>query len=155
MTKLKTALYLDDIRTPIITLDGYEPFVVVRNYQEFVDYIQENDVPDFITFDHDLGLEHMKDFYKNQHNGIDIIEYETFKEKTGLDCVKWLCDYLFEKHEETQKPIVFPIVRIHSANPVGCSNMYHYINNFAKVVDSPLDIDLKVTPFKMETQVEN
>jgi hypothetical protein len=33
--------------------------------------------------------------------------------------------------------------------------MHHYINNFAKVVDSPLDIDLKVTPFKMETQVEN
>lgn len=150
MTKLKTALYLDDVRTPIITLEGYMPFSVVRNYQEFVDYFDVNEVPDFITFDHDLSIEHMKDYFKNQHNGVNTIEYDTFKEKTGLDCVKWLCDYLFEKHEETGQPIVFPVIRIHSANPVGSDNMYNYFSNFSKHVGSPIDLAIMVTPFKVE-----
>ena len=32
-------------------------FKVVRSYDEFVDYIQKNRLPDFISFDNDLGLD--------------------------------------------------------------------------------------------------
>ena len=44
-----TKLYLDDQRTPI-----EKGWTVVRNYKEFVAYIENNAMPDIISFDHDL-----------------------------------------------------------------------------------------------------
>ena len=60
-------LYLDDVRNP--KTEGWE---IVRNYDDFVNYINENGLPDEISFDHDLGE--------------DV-------SKTGYDCAKWLCEY--------------------------------------------------------------
>ena len=57
----KVSLYLDDLRTPTETLPGYHPWNVVRNYDEFKEWILRNGVPDLISFDHDLGEEHMND----------------------------------------------------------------------------------------------
>lgn len=44
-----TKLYLDDQRTPV-----EKGWKVVRNYKEFVAYIENNAMPDIISFDHDL-----------------------------------------------------------------------------------------------------
>ena len=63
--KLKTCCYLDDTRTPTETIPGYKPWDVVRNYNEFTEYILKNGIPDLISFDHDLGEEHMNDILVN------------------------------------------------------------------------------------------
>lgn len=51
-------LFLDDIRTIEMVYDkSMEPeFDIVRNYYDFVAYIQKNGLPEFISFDNDLGL---------------------------------------------------------------------------------------------------
>ena len=41
-------LYLDDLR---VTPEGFDR---VYNYADFVEYITQNGLPDFISFDHDL-----------------------------------------------------------------------------------------------------
>ncbi len=58
-------LFLDDIRIPkdAITLipSSFNKFYwendwdVVRNYDEFIQYLEVNGAPEFISFDHDLG----------------------------------------------------------------------------------------------------
>lgn len=44
-------LYLDDLRSVP------KGFILVRSYTEFIFYIQQNGLPDFISFDHDLGTD--------------------------------------------------------------------------------------------------
>ena len=48
-------LFLDDIRFP---LDIYpnEEWVIVRDFDQFKSYIEENGLPDMVSFDNDLGL---------------------------------------------------------------------------------------------------
>jgi hypothetical protein len=131
MEKLKKALYLDDVRTPTKDIPGYEPWIVVRNYEEFVKYITDNEIPDYISFDHDLGEEHMNDYaLQVSKMGWQAPDYENYKEKTGLDCAKWLCDYInyFTLHGEK----AFPICGVHSHNPVGATNIKEYINGYMK-----------------------
>ncbi len=58
-------LFLDDIREPrdafyytkelMFNLKSWD---VVRNYNEFVDWVELNGLPDFISFDHDLADSH-------------------------------------------------------------------------------------------------
>ena len=52
-------LFLDDIRSPEMVFDKTvaKDFVLVRSYTEFVQYIKQNGLPDFISFDNDLGLD--------------------------------------------------------------------------------------------------
>lgn len=114
-------LYLDDIRTPID-----ETWDIVRSYNEFVDYITTNGIPDLISFDHDLAVEHMNDYYDYQANGINVINYDTFTEKTGMDCAKWLVDYCIDNNVELKQ------VTVHSANPAGSENILGLINNYNK-----------------------
>jgi len=92
-------LYLDDIRNP--KSDGW---VVVRNYEEFVQYIDQNGLPDEISFDHDLGE--------------DV--------KTGYDCAKWLCEYCW------MNGIPIPPYNVHSANPVGRDNIIGTLKSYEK-----------------------
>lgn len=88
-------LYLDDVR-PIP--DGY---LEVRSYAEFVAYITEYGLPDFISFDHDLGLE-----------------------ENGYDCAKWLVNYCLDND------LRLPEFAVHSQNPVGKENISSLLNNF-------------------------
>lgn len=62
---MKKLLWLDDYRDPMegqwlvfspITLEDLEVYWV-KSYQQFIDWIITNDLPDAICFDHDLGLE--------------------------------------------------------------------------------------------------
>lgn len=91
-------LYLDDLR-PIP-----EGFVGVRSYSEFVIFITQNGLPDYISFDHDLGLQ-----------------------ESGFDCAKWLVNYCLDN----VKPI--PKFVVHSQNPVGKQNIESLLNNFNKI----------------------
>lgn len=94
-------LYLDDLR-PIPN-----GFIGVRSYTEFINYINQNGLPDFISFDHDLGLE-----------------------ESGFDCAKWLVNYCLDKK------IGLPEFTVHSQNPVGKKNIESLLNNFIKNNDS-------------------
>jgi len=127
---LKKSLYLDDKRVPIKTIPKYEDWVVVKNYNEFEEYILNNCIPDYISFAHDLHNEHVQDFVNYQAQGIMAINYGDFKEKTGLDCLKWLCEHIQNNHEKGDKSLKLNLVGVHSHNPMGAQNILHMANSF-------------------------
>ena len=127
-------LFLDDFRNPkdAFTLViphqkiFWEPdWHVVRNYDEFVKWIEENDLPDFISFDHDLADEHYEDLTQdpnwNQVGHQQELGYQEYREKTGLDCAKWLVDWCVDRG------IDLPDYAVHSANPAGRRNIEQYL----------------------------
>lgn len=140
--KLKTALYLDDQRTPTETIPGYHPWIVVRSYDEFVDYITNHGIPDLISFDHDLADEHIEDYYKQLiDNGFQHPNYGQYKEKTGLDCASFVVEY----SQRMKTPLKQCCV--HSHNPVGATNIQSLINGFKKFMDQPEDCFFMKHPF--------
>jgi hypothetical protein len=116
----KIYLYLDDVRTP--TSDNWE---VVRNYDEFVAHIKMHGLENYevISLDHDLGDTAMQEYYNNVRDNYTI-DYKNIKEKTGMDCCRWLVA------ESMNKKIPLPQIYVHSANPIGSANMMGYINNY-------------------------
>lgn len=86
---------MDDLR-PIP-----EGFIGLRSFTEFVLHIFNNGLPDFISFDHDLGLE-----------------------ESGFDCAKWLVAYCLDNE------MALPDFTVHSQNPVGKRNIESLLNNF-------------------------
>ncbi len=119
---MKTLLWLDDYRDPFED-DGKwlvfspidSPFNVIwaKSYQEFIDWIKVNGLPDAICFDHDLG----------DKLGPD--------EKTGLSCAKWLVEYIMDNGGE------LPAWNIQSANPVGKDNINGLLTGFKKHYNGP------------------
>lgn len=113
-------LFLDDIRIPkdaigLVALELNQFYLennwnLVNDYNEFCEYIRNNVMPDFISFDHDLGDEHC----------------DEYSEKTGYDCAKWLIDWCLEKK------LKLPDFIVHSANPVGKRNIESYLKNVKK-----------------------
>jgi len=137
----KYNLFLDDIRVPYTNdtkkydvsfvsayaYTNYEPFKtekwkIVRNYNDFVDYVTENGLPERVAFDHDLADVH----YSTQRN----INYDDFDEKTGYDAAKWLCEYCQENN------LKFPEYIVISWNNTGKKNIISYIENYKKHVEN-------------------
>jgi hypothetical protein len=147
---MKTALYLDDVRTPIETLEGYKPWSVVRNYEEFVQHIELNGIPDLISFDHDLADEHMADYWDKQARGIKTISYDSFKEKTGVDCLNWLIEYTLDRKEAS--PFT---VWVHSHNPMGAENILVKASNFMRHMGWKSQVQFARPKFIIETKVED
>lgn len=142
---MRTCLYLDDIRTPTVNLPNAHPWAVVRNYDEFVAYIETHGIPDLISLDHDLASEHMDDHFAQLAKfGSQFPDYQAYTEKTGLDCAKWLCEYC-QKNNVSLKS-----VSVHSHNPVGSTNIQSYINGFKRFMGEPEDCFLMRHPFKTE-----
>ena len=113
-------LFLDDFRTPMMAYAHTKEqmflnykWEIVKNYEEFCDYINKNGVPKFVSFDHDLADEH---YVQNMTN-------QEYSEKTGYDCAKFLINYC-EKHN-----IDFPNYYVHSANPIGAKRIYNIIHD--------------------------
>ena len=105
-------LYLDDIRTP----DG--SFHLVRNYEEFVEWIEKNGLPDLVSFDHDLA-----EIHYDPSTWTEGFEYS---EKTGYSAATWLVEHcMYNKLE-------MPYCQVHSQNPVGSENIRVLINNYYK-----------------------
>ena len=98
-------------------------WVIVRSYDEFVEYIVNNGIPNKISFDHDLADVHYE--IKNQNN----IDY-TKIEKTGYHCAKWLANYCQDN------TIKFPEYYIHTQNVVGGDNIKCYIENYKKIIEN-------------------
>lgn len=115
-------IYLDDVRTP---LDW--DWLVVRNYDQFVSKINEVGLEniELISLDHDLDDTAMVEWSKNTFDNYKI-DYNNIKEKTGLDCAKWLIEQWKEG-----KPVVDVV--IHSANAIGSANMMGLINHYRHV----------------------
>jgi hypothetical protein len=130
-TNNKKALYLDDVKVPLKDIPGYEPWHIAKNFTEFEIYIRIKGVPDYISFGHDLAMEHTNDFASYQMQGIPAINYGDFKEKTGLDCLKWLCDYITEQRE-LGNDITLKAVGVHTDNPLGAINILSMANGFKK-----------------------
>ena len=103
-------IFLDDLRIP---LD--ESWIIIKSYSHFVDFIviQDFNLISEISLDHDLGLSDLKN------------------EKTGYDVAKWLVNYSMDNN------INLPIIKVHSANPVGSLNIIKLINNYLKNIDKP------------------
>ncbi len=99
------SLYLDDERTPKTNRD----WVIVRSYGEAVEYVKKNGIPNYISFDHDLG--------EINTVGTDF---------NGYTFAKWICDYIVETDGT-----MFDW-NVHSANPIGAENINTYLNNFTK-----------------------
>lgn len=76
------------------TNHGNWEVVWVKNYAEFVNYIENTGIPDVVCFDHDLG-----------------------EQKTGKDCAWYLVDTLVDCNS------IGPAVRSQSYNPSGVANI--------------------------------
>jgi hypothetical protein len=145
--KLKVSLYLDDCRTPTETLPGYHPWNVVRNYDEFQKWIIENGIPDLISFDHDLGEEHINDYYTQfAQQGYQNPKYQDYKEKTGLDCAQFAVEYC----QKMNVPLKGCCV--HSHNPIGARNIQSFINGFHRHMDQPETCYIGKFPFEIKTK---
>lgn len=97
-------LYLDDERTP---KDG-RPWIIARTAQQAKDLVLKNGMPDFISFDHDLGI-------------------EGSKEESGYDFAKWLTE--MDMDGKIQIPDNFEWY-VHSANPEGAKNIRGIMNSY-------------------------
>lgn len=119
-------LFLDDERLPSSAYleklydnphDIYidKEWLVVENFEQFVDWIKVNGIPKTISFDHDLAPSHYtpKRFWNNYEKSKEWQEAQVHNEPTGLGCVVWLISYCI-KHK-----LDLPTCYCHSANPVG------------------------------------
>lgn len=142
---LKRCLYLDDLRTPTKTMPGYKPWAIVRNYEEFVNYIRMHGIPDYISFDHDLADEHYtpQEYWHDYELSKAYQESKEYTEKTGLDCAKFLCDF------SQEYGLKLGLCNVHSANPVGADNICHYINNYKKFMGWEEDCYYGVPDFEI------
>jgi hypothetical protein len=95
-------IFLDDIRIP---LD--DNWIVIKSYVDFITFINSNQLNliNEISLDHDLGLED-----------------ET--ERNGYDVAKWLVEYSLDNN------CTLPLIKVHSANPVGSKNIISLINGY-------------------------
>lgn len=99
-------LYLDDVRHPKTDKD----WIIVRTYKEFVEIIDTKGLPQYISFDFDLG-----DF--------DSVPGE---ERTGLDSARYVIDYIMDHELDISN---FEI-NVHSANCVGGPRIAQLFENF-------------------------
>ena len=98
-------MYLDDEREPKNSYD-----VIVRSFEEAVSFVENNGIPNFISFDHDLGSDNMGNILKD-----------------GYDFAKWLVDMDIENIHKFPNNFTFDI---HSANLIGKNNIKSILNNY-------------------------
>ena len=95
-------MFIDDERFP--PRDD-TTWVIVRSSAEAINCVQQHGVPQFISYDHDLG-------------GND----------TSMKFITWLIDAYLDGHIKT-----FPVnYTIHSQNPVGARNIQELLTGFIK-----------------------
>jgi hypothetical protein len=76
-------------------------FIWVKNIYQFIDYIEKNGIPQFVSFDHDL----------NNRGGGEGLSDEQKINNNGVNCAKWLVNYC----KQNNQPL--PKFYVHSANP--------------------------------------
>jgi hypothetical protein len=131
-------LFLDDVRNPVhcitymhlrigklnsIYLEN--EWVIARNFESFKNTIKEMGLPDFISFDHDLAVEH----YRGDLSSPEAWEeyhMDDMREETGYDCAKWLVGYCMDN----KKPL--PKFTVHSMNPIGVERIMSLLKSAEK-----------------------
>jgi hypothetical protein len=101
-------LFLDDIRSIDMVYDKSmeKEFDIVRTYYEFVEYIRKNGLPEFISFDNDLGLDESGEVAPD-----------------GYAAAKWL---VYESELDLRK-LKF---KVHSANPIAAKQIRGLLTNY-------------------------
>ena len=110
------SLYLDDLRIP----PNNKEWIIVRSYNEAIKWMKNNGCPDFISFDHDLGM---------IMRGKSIIT-DDFNAKNGCDLAKWMISEDIKLNGK-----FFPInfkYNIHSSNPTGSKNIELTLKEYFK-----------------------
>jgi hypothetical protein len=102
--KMSYALFIDDLRIPK-TVSPCEERKIVRTSGEAISYVKEHGVPNYISFDHDLG-----------------------GEDTAIKFVDWLIEYDLDGHINISNLMY----HVHSANPVGKLNIESKLNSYLK-----------------------
>lgn len=92
--------------------DSESDWEIVRNYHAFITYVKKNDLPPFISFDNDLGLD------KNGKLAPD-----------GYAAAKWL---VYESGLDLRKLKY----HVHSANPVAAEQIRGLLTNYIKYLKS-------------------
>lgn len=108
VTNAPWKLYLDDIRFP-----DDSTYIIARTVEEAQQLIQKYGVPDFISFDHDLGVDDAGNLLPS-----------------GYDFAKWLVE--MDMDGELELPEEFDF-RVHSMNPVGAENIRAYLGNYLAI----------------------
>jgi len=127
-------LFLDDVRDPqhctgymkvrigaLISLYK-EEWEIVRNYEQFISAINDHARQiTHISYDHDLADEH----YTGEMYVGEQSYYESIKgtEKTGLDCAKYM-KWFYDENK-----IAYPVMFVHSMNPVGMQAIINVFKN--------------------------
>ncbi|MBX0335537.1 hypothetical protein K3G39_20085 [Pontibacter sp. HSC-14F20] len=106
----KYSLFLDDIRTVDMVYSNMaeSDFFIVRNFEDFKSVIREKGLPDFISFDNDLGL-----------------DSEGNVAPDGYAAAKWL---VYESGLNLSELKFY----VHSANPVASQQIQGLLNNYIK-----------------------
>jgi hypothetical protein len=119
-------LFLDDIKNPkdvwkSTKCPDYAVYnwVVVRDFDAFIDVVSKNGLPTRVSFDHNLSIEH-DDFDAKGKN----FPYEEFKTATGYDCAIWLIEYCLDND------LKFPIWLVHAKKGNGKKNIEDVIEGF-------------------------
>ncbi len=101
-------LFLDDVREIEMIYDKSmeSEFDIVRNFNDFIEYIKINGLPSFISFDNDLGLDENNNVAPDGYAAAKWLVYES-----GLD----LKNFKF---------------KVHSANPVAAEQIKGLLNNY-------------------------
>ena len=126
-------LFLDDIREPEHAFEytKQEIFItkkweVVRNFDEFINHIETNGMPFFISFDHDLADTHYtpEPLWTDYDKSKEWQDAQVHKEKTGYECAMWLVDYCIDNN------LQLPNYYCHSMNPVGKDKIVGLLRSF-------------------------
>lgn len=112
-------MFLDDEREPVAADFQGRPWQIARNYDEFVFFIENQGLPKFISFDHDLGPD---EFHLNEETDA----FYSRPAKSGYDCAKWLVGFCMGSNQP------LPEFYVHSRNPVGKKNIEAYLENAMK-----------------------
>ncbi len=101
-------LFLDDLRTVQMVYPNHreEDYVIVRTYCDFVRCVEEKGLPEFISFDNDLGEDETGNLLEDGYAAAKWLVY-----KSGLDL----------------RPLHFSV---HSANPVARIQIESLLRNY-------------------------
>lgn len=132
-------IYLDDVRAPI---EG--EWVIVRNYKEFVEKIDEIGLEniELISLDHDLDETAMREWRNHTYYNYSI-NYDRIEEPTGLHCAMWLIEQW-----NTGNPVVDVVT--HSVNAIGSGNIMGVINHYRHIARLPQNCVRVQIPHKIE-----
>lgn len=108
-------LFLDDKRFP-----KDNGWIIARSFHDAVWCVKNYGIPKFISFDHDLGLEHFDDVLMKEFVGEPI-------EKNGYDFAKWLVNHILDYKLDLPEDFSY---YVHSMNPIGANNINKYMLQF-------------------------